>query len=144
MKYKLKSIVLIDNSKPTNFLHKIILSKIQCAEQITSFQNGKEALIYLHNCSQKGDTFPDLIFLDINIPLMDGWQFLEEFKQFKSNHKIVIIMSSPSLLLHDKVRALKYDFVRDFMTKPLTTENINEILSQHFPPVIGIYNLSKD
>ncbi len=144
MKKKLKSIVLIDDSEPTNFFHKLILSKIQCTEQIISFKNGKEALIYLHNCSQNGDLLPDLIFLDINMPVMDGWQFLEEFKHFKSNHKIVTIMLSSSLLPQDKIRALKYDFVYDFVTKPLETKRINEILSQHFPNTVEMYKVRKN
>ncbi len=141
---KLKCILLIDDSELSTFYHKFILEKVQCTEQIISFQNGKEALNYMINCSQKGETLPELIFLDINMPVMDGWQFLEEFKQFKSNHKVVTIMLSSSVLLNDKVRALKYDFVRDYITKPLKEENVNEILSQHFPPLIGIYNLNKN
>ena len=81
---KLKEILLIDDSKGTNSLNKRLLREMDVAEHISTELNGRLALDYLLSKNEKGNyPSPDIIFLDINMPIMDGYQFLKEFKSVK-------------------------------------------------------------
>src|SRR5688572_3410792 len=104
MKKKLKNIVLVDDNKLTNSFHKKILERIDCAEGINTFENAEAALEFISanvgNDSQKSD----LIILDLNMPGMNGWEFIEEFRNFTEDikAKVHIIMLSSSMDPDDK------------------------------------------
>jgi len=85
MKKKLSCVLLVDDDEPTNFLNRIILEEAGCAERIEVAQSGQAALSYLQKAGEHGPggvvyPNPSLIFLDINMPAMDGWEFLSRYK----------------------------------------------------------------
>ncbi|RED95639.1 response regulator [Marinoscillum furvescens] len=134
MTTKLKSILLIDDDKATNFIHEILINKMECTEKIVVKNNGLEALEYLESRESIGDPQPDLIFLDINMPKMNGWEFLEEYEKLENRQKgrviLMMLTTSPNPADMDRARDLKA--VNGFKNKPLTKEMLTAILEEHF------------
>ena len=130
---KLKNILLIDDDELTNFVNKRILTKFDCTGFITVTNNGQEAIDYLTASADK-DELPKLILLDINMPVMNGWEFLEEYKKLPDNKKadVVLMMLSTSLNPEDAIRAESMDEVMGFLSKPLTKESIMNIIEKNF------------
>jgi len=121
---KFKCVLLVDDDEPTNFLNKLTLKKYGCAEKIISVFDGQQALDYLDTCTD-GD-FPDLILLDINMPLMNGWEFLDEYQQLQFNHKApVVIMLTTSVNPDDEEKSKKYNTIAGFLHKPLKADELN-------------------
>lgn len=135
MEQKLDCILLIDDDEPTNFLNEIIIESADCTKQIKSVQTGEEALIYLANTDRNETiSYPDLIFLDINMPAMNGWEFLERYralkKEFKEETKIVMLTTS--LFPEDAALAKEISEVSAFENKPLTEEKLSAIIKKLF------------
>ena len=122
---KLKSILIIENDETSNFIMKFVLKSSADFDSLESVDNGEEACKYLE---EHKDNMPDLIFLDLHMPGMDGWEFLDWYEQreFKGKSKIVIISSS--ILMEDKLKSQMYADVLDFVDKPLTKETVEKIL----------------
>lgn len=140
MKKKLNCVLLVDDNEFDNFIHKRLLEKAEIANHIEVALNGQEALDFLTSAiNQEGSpddfTQPELIFLDINMPVMDGWEFLEEYEKLKVNQKgkVVIVMLTTSLNPADKARAEQRLMHGSFQFKPLTLEMIEDILQTHLP-----------
>jgi len=135
---KLKCILLIDDDEPTNFLNKLILEEMNCAEQIQITKSGREAINFLtadyHEKNNKDLLMPDLVFLDINMPAMDGWEFLDLFTVINRarKRKVVIIMLTTSLNPDDETRSKTLAQVSGYKRKPLSREMVEEILDQYF------------
>jgi CheY-like chemotaxis protein len=130
MTQKLNTIMLIDDDEPTNFLSKMLIEEAHCAEHIQVAESGKMALDYL----SKSNVSPDLIFLDINMPAMNGWEFLDKYKELEKGKqgKIVIIMLTTSLNPDDKVKAGQMPEISGFENKPLSPELIDRVLKKYF------------
>ncbi len=94
------------------------------------FNNGKDALDSLSPLVVSGENVPDVILLDLNMPIMDGWQFLDEFIKIKTNKKILIYIVSSSIDPADTEKAKKYESVSNFIVKPITVDNLKNILQQ--------------
>ena len=121
---KFKNVLIIDDDEIINYIHNKVLTKSNICSNIKICLNGMEALEYLNNLE---DQFPELIFLDINMPIKDAWGFLDEFEKNtnKFNSKVIILSTSENP--DDKQRAETYPSVISFKNKPLTLEMINEI-----------------
>ncbi len=132
MKRKLPCVLLIDDDYVTNFLNTKVLEQAKVAEHIEVKLNGQEAMSYLTN--SKDESSPTLILLDINMPVMDGWEFLLAYQQEALDQKIKtnIILLSASSNPDEIQRAKKIPFVSDFKTKPLTSEILEEIIHDYF------------
>ncbi len=134
MKKKLNCILLIDDDEPTNFIHERVIKKLDCAEKVISLLSAEDALKYLQ--IKNGDNYPcpDLIFLDINMPGMDGWEFLEEYQKLGSHQRgrIVVVMLTTSVNPDDEEKAHQLSGISGFRIKPLTREVLQEILEEHF------------
>ena len=131
MKKRLNCIMLIDDDADDNLFHQIIIRKMDVANEIEVAESGPEALEYL----QKENHVPDMIFLDINMPGMSGWNFLDEYKKLNAAQKaqVIIIMLTTSISPADKERAQKIPEITSFQSKPLTKEMLSGILEIYFP-----------
>lgn len=135
MNSKLNCILLIDDDEATNFMHRLVLEELDCAEQIIAVQRAQDGLTYLTRKSNDAYPQPDLIFLDINMPGMNGWEFMDAYDHLEDDQKarIVVVMLTTSLNPDDKDSATKRSRIKSFMRKPLTEENVVELLRHHFP-----------
>lgn len=131
---KLKSILLVDDDLATNFLHKLMLDESDCTEHVHVAPNGKLAIAYVQDAIAEKHLKPSLIFLDINMPIADGWDFLEDFEKLdaKDRADIKVIMLTSSINPDDEVRARSYRVVADFRQKPLSVEMLYQLVSTHF------------
>lgn len=123
--------MLIDDNPNDNFFHERIISRANCAETVVIKETALEALA----CIKKGEVRPDLIFLDVNMPAMTGWEFLEEYNRLEADMhcRVVVVMLTSSTETEDKKKAASMDIVADFQTKPLTKPKLQEVLDKHFP-----------
>lgn len=128
---KLDTILLIDDDFTTNYLHKKIISKSEIDSSIEVANNGKEGidkLLALNEIIKDKNTLI-LIFLDLNMPVMDGWDFLEIFKEIqpKLNFTTNLFIVSSSINSDDADRAKKYCYVLDYFSKPLTVATLTNL-----------------
>lgn len=135
MKKKLDCILLVDDEEDCNFFHTRILRKMDCVEHIKVALDGEQALDYL----KSDDIRPDIIFLDINMPRMNGWEFLEEYKLLPKNKKaqILVMMLTSSLNPDDRERVEAIGELAGFESKFLDEEKMALILDKYFPSVVS-------
>lgn len=131
MRKKLNSILLIDDDPDDNYFHQIIINEMNIVNQIDIATNGIEAIAYL---TQKNCIPPEIIFLDLNMPKMNGWEFLDQYKHLDigKKAKVLILILTTSANPDDIKRAKEIQEVTGFETKPLTKELLTDILQQHF------------
>ncbi|MGW8122177.1 response regulator [Roseivirga echinicomitans] len=94
------------------------------------FQDGKSALDGLSSILAADKNLPELILLDLNMPVMDGWQFLDEFTKIKTNKKITLYIVSSSINKEDLKRAETYEVVSNYIVKPITMDALQVILEE--------------
>ena len=137
MKTKIKNILLIDDDQATNFLHKMVIRKADCAENIHIELNGESAIQYLSTRHEGKYPSPDLIFLDLHMPRMDGWGFLEHYQKLSSDQqgKAMIVMLTTSLDPDDQLQAKKFHDILEFRNKPLTQNMLLDVIQKHLPDV---------
>jgi len=125
MRKKIKTIMLVDDDRNDNYFHERTIRKINPEAIVIVRTTGIEAMDYLNS----GETKPDLILLDINMPVWDGWAFLLEFSRLDMELRegIMIVVLTSSQNTNDKVRAKAWDFVSGFFLKPLTEEMLESI-----------------
>ena len=131
MKRKLNCILLIDDDPDDNMFHQIVLEEMGIVNKIDIVVNGLEAIAYL---KKENQTPPDLIFLDINMPKMNGWEFLEQYKHLdvKQRARVIIVILTTSANPEDIKKARHIQEVTGFETKPLSKEMLTELLNEHF------------
>lgn len=129
MKPKLNRIMLVDDNPNDNFFHHRVIKKADLDINIIIKDTGRAAIDYLLSKDIPNNPTPDLIFLDINMPSMNGWEFLEEFNMMdkKIQEKAVIVMLTNSENPIEIKKAKEYTFVYDYLTKPLTHEMVEKI-----------------
>lgn len=126
------TVVLVDDNEADNFFHKLAIeaaTKVKVG-QVVDFTEPEAGLEWL---SQPG-TAADVIFLDINMPRMNGWEFLKAFYQLPDPVKktVVIMMLTTSPDPHDKERAGVEQSVAEFLNKPLTTETFESLVQRYY------------
>jgi len=128
---KVDNVCIIDDDPIFVYGTKVLLnSNRNFCSNILVYENGQEALDVLQNTLNTNE-FPDVIFLDLNMPVMDGWEFLDEFCKLPivdANTNIYILSSSVNPL--DIEKSKKYSLVKDFISKPLTDTIFSRLLSQ--------------
>lgn len=130
---KLHCVMLIDDHYPTNVLHKIEIESTERVEHIITFTSPSEAYNYLLSPQAKTYIKPNIIFLDINMPGMNGWEFIKKYKQIDNNLKsdIVILMLSTSTHPKDLENAEKEPEVGGYIYKPLAAEEMMEVINSY-------------
>jgi CheY-like chemotaxis protein len=129
---KLPCILLVDDDPVNNFLNQRLLENLAVADQLLVALNGQEAFALLEeHCPDAA--CPALILLDVNMPVMNGFEFLHAYQQLPLEQKeaIVIIMLTTSLHPQDVERGQQLN-VAGFLSKPLTVDKVNGLLRQHF------------
>ena len=126
--------MLVDDNHDDNFYHEREIKKINLTNIVKTKNSGIEALEYLKSKNNNKDPHPDLIFLDINMPGMNGWEFLQEYNKLDKelqSHAIIIMLTT-SQNPDDEARAKTWPFVSDYVTKPLTKEIMQNIVNKYF------------
>ena len=131
-------ILLVDDDESTNFVNNIIIKKAEIDAPVHVAFDGIEALEFLTStgkfASQKALPKSGIIFLDINMPVMNGWEFLEEYRKLNSTQKenIEIVMLTTSLNEDDSTRANSNVDIKRLVNKPLRIDKLNKIINDRF------------
>ncbi|WP_282069405.1 response regulator [Olleya namhaensis] len=120
---------LIDDDRIFIFAAKRILKATNFCNNFTIYNNGAEALTGLRDIIKSGNNIPDLILLDLNMPIMDGWQFLDEFVKIENSKKTTLYIVSSSIDPADSEKAKQYEQITDFIVKPITKDTLTEIVN---------------
>lgn len=129
--YKIDVACIIDDDPIFVFGAKRIMKLANFCESFLIFHNGQEAINYLKPVIETGKTeIPDVILLDLNMPIMDGWQFLDEFIKIPSQKKITIYIVSSSIDPADIDKAKRYEAVENYIIKPISADKLKSILTE--------------
>lgn len=119
---------IIDDDPIFVFGVKKIMELIDFCKSLMVFKDGEEALHNLRAIISANEKLPDVILLDLNMPILDGWQFLDEFIKIPCEKEVVIYIVSSSVNPEDMLRAQSYELVSDYIIKPVTVEKLQEVL----------------
>ena len=135
IKRKLPFILLVEDNMANIFLQKRIINKLDCADKVTVVRTGTEAYELVKQLAVDPPSLPDLIFLDINLPAMNGWEFMELYDQLNIpvDKRPVILILTHSGYSKDKRQAGQMKGVNGFYNKPLTVPLLEDIFKKHFP-----------
>jgi response regulator of citrate/malate metabolism len=128
---KLNCILLIDDDSITNFINERLIKRLNVANEVKITMNGEEGINYIEKISEKGELCPELILLDINMPVMNGFEFIRAFEHLniKNKDKVKIIILTTSKNMKD-VETLKSLGNFEFINKPLTEEKLFNSLTK--------------
>lgn len=121
------NVLLIDDDDINNHIHKLLTLALIPESQVYQFQKAQEALRYL----QKTKTLPNLILLDLQMPFMNGWEFLQALEELDLNVPVFVVTSS--MIRSEKERAKSYPCIKEYIVKPL--------MVKHFKKLIALYKL---
>ncbi len=124
-------VVLIDDDRFQVTALKKMVDDTGLAGTVNIFADGKEAIEYLTQLTQLGDTLPHVIFLDINMPVMNAWKFLDAYGRFKRllYRPIDVYVVTSSTSGFDMAQSRHYATVKGYITKPITKQKIQQVLS---------------
>ncbi len=120
---------IIDDDRLFTFGMKKLMQINNFCENLMVFKHGEEAFKHLKLVVNDAESLPDVILLDINMPVMDGWEFLDRFVELKSKlaKKVIIFMVSSSVDKEDLERAKTYELVSDYIVKPVSEQDLLKI-----------------
>jgi len=121
---------VIDDDGIYQFYMKKIINSLNVVKKILSFGDGEEAIQFFSENVSNHETLPNVVFLDINMPIMDGWQFIEAYILLKPRigKKIIIYMVSSSTDQRDIDQAKRISEISDYLIKPVTQEQMKELI----------------
>lgn len=128
----MKTIYIIDDDNLYQLLLKRSIEKLNPATKIVPFKNGAEAWEYIEERLAMGQAMPDFLLLDINMPVMDGWQFLEVLQQKKEQFDpmLCIYMISSSIDQNDRSAAMGNPLIRQYISKPVPVDVLTKIIHE--------------
>lgn len=119
---------IIDDDPIFIFGVKKVMNLADACNSFLIYHNGKEALDALSSLISTNEKLPDIILLDLNMPILDGWQFLERFIKVPVSKKIIIYIVSSSVDPEDVLRAKSYEIVSNYIVKPITMDKLINVL----------------
>ncbi len=129
---KVQCILLIEDNEFINVYNRKIIEKLNVTETIEVIEDGHEGLDYLSSVRRHEKPDPDLIFLDINMPRMNGWEFIEEYLKIDRHPKTKIVILSTSPNPDDIKKYSSFKEILCFEKKPLTKEKIHSVMTKYF------------
>lgn len=132
-KSKYKAVMLVDDNEIDNLINQKMIEAADITETIYTHTGAKSAIEFLRNLEKVeelgNDILPSVIFLDIDMPLMDGFQFLDEFDKLmaKTKDKCKIVMLTSSINPRDVTKSKGYVYVKKYINKPLSQENLENL-----------------
>ncbi len=127
---KIKNLFIIDDDDIFVFLTTKIIQSTGLVENISVFRDGEEGIEHIKSIAKDAEQLPDIILLDINMPIMDGWEFLEEYVKIKPDIEkdIKLYLASSSISPHDIARSKGISEVSDFIIKPFDKDRFIDML----------------
>jgi CheY-like chemotaxis protein len=127
-------IAIVDDDPIFQFIAKRFIESFESVNQTLVFSDGKDAIDFLYSNINDKDKLPDIIFLDINMPVMNGWQFLNKYIMLKSKieKKVLIYIVSSSNNPDDLIQAKSINEITDYLVKPLNRDEYTSILNSFF------------
>ena len=131
---KINTFCIVDDDDIYQFTTSLFLKKTDLVNKVIVFSNGLKAINFLKEEMENSENIPDILFLDVNMPVMDGWEFLEEYILIKPMmpKTIVIYMVTSSVDEKDVLRAKNISALSGYLVKPISSENIVEVISGLF------------
>ena len=126
---KINLACIIEDEPMHLYITKKLLDLTGMVESLLIFNNGKEAYDKLTAIFKASEKLPELILLDLNMPIWDGWQFLDEFTKLKLKTEVFIYILTSSNDIEDKNTAAKYNLQNNFLTKPITANEVKVLLN---------------
>jgi CheY-like chemotaxis protein len=128
----IKTVLCVDDDPITLMLSKMVLNKASFCNELVTAKNGEEAILYFENLliANNNDNYPKLIFLDLNMPIMNGWEFLDTFIEKELHHtfkEIKVIILSSTVDPNDIEKSKKYPIVIKFLPKPINKEMLENL-----------------
>ena len=133
MEAKLRCVMLMDDNPDDNYFHQRVIGKYDRSLKVISMESASEAMAFLKSNPQR-EIHPDLIFLDVNIPGMNGWEFLDAFNnldaEIREKSVVVLLTTSEDQQISSREKPRK--FLTDFKSKPLTVNILQDLKAKYF------------
>lgn len=122
---------IIDDDPIYQFGMKLLMKEVNFCKELLLFQDGQEAIDGMLEILNRGEELPPVIFLDLNMPIKDGWDFLEDFTNIPNNNReqVTIYVISSSINPSDRERARQYEVVGNYLVKPISAGHLKEIIA---------------
>ena len=131
MKIKNKLVLIVDDNRVSNFFNKKIIKETKVIDTVVTIESGKEALNFI-NPKKSLEPYLSFIFLDLHMPSMNGWEFLEAYSKIeKINDCSIVVMYDKELLPEEALQLNQYDFVKTTTNKILTHDFVTEFFSKN-------------
>lgn len=137
MSNRIDKVLIIDDDEISNFITESILEQSKRVKEVNVVMSSDEGIKYLKKLASKGSKhLPNLILLDIKMPVKSGWDFLNEYKRLEDiNHSdIVIVMLSSSVYPDDVHKANTFEEVAGYLSKPITLDKVEEVVEKYMAP----------
>jgi len=127
---KFRKICLVEDDKIQVFLISKFIERTDLAEKFSNYNNGKIAYDAMKECVDNRLSLPDIIFLDLNMPVWDGWEFYEAFITLPGSEKVLIFILTSSVSEYDVNKALKFGLENNYLSKPLGYSALEKLLKE--------------
>lgn len=127
-KYKVDLAYIIDDDEVIIYLTDLLVKNVEFCDKLSSFTDADKAMIALKESIISGKDLPSVILIDLNMPIKDGWTFLDELSAMQLKQEIPVFIFTSSINPVDIEKAKNYPIVKDYVIKPLTIHKINKIL----------------
>ena len=133
-KSNLKTVLLVDDDDATNFIHRCVIESTGFVDDVVVVEDGREAIEYLQKNKEQNEPLPNIIFLDLNMPLMDGWEVIDKLKELNITQKdgtfVCILTTSENP--EDVEKAKNIELVDEYLTKLLDKDKFTNIVLEHW------------